>query len=625
MLQILRNQASSWIVKILLGLLILSFGIWGINDIFLGERDPTVAKVGGVKITRSEVNDEIRQEINRLQPMFGGRLDRAEADRMGITNQVVENMVNRAAMSLGARDLGVTVSDQQVARRIRSDKTFFNARNQFDRNIFTQVLSRAGMTENFYVSSLKRDLAAAEINGAISAATQVPSGMIDPLVRFRAERRVAKTVVVPAPPAKAIPDPSPADVEAYYKANKQRFMAPPLRNVTYIHLDPKVMAKEIQVSDHRIKKGYKDRLDQFTTPSRRKLEQVVFEKKENAETAEKAIKAGKSLAEAAKAAGKKTKPVELGWIGEKDILPELSKPVFALEKGQTSQPIKTALGWHIVHVLDVQKRSVKPLSEVRDKVKNEIAEHDAEDAIYGMINKVEDALAGGSSLEDVAKQLNLHAVHLPAIDSRGRNADGKQIEGLPSTSKFLQIAFQTPDGQESQLTETGRGGFFVLHVNSATPAKARPLDKIKNDVVAAWKAEKRADAAEKRANAIAEQVRKGEKLAAVAKKEKLDVNTSPEFTRLSHDSESGVPASLMDKLFTLKPGQVATGEGSGGYVVAELTSVREPSKKESEETADNLQQELHQGIAGDLFQQLIGAMRKRYDIEIHRNVLHEGP
>ena len=173
MLQALRNQASSWVIKILLGFLILSFAIWGINDVFLGERDPVVAKVGSVKMTRSQVNDEIREEVNRLQPLFGGRLNRAEADRMGITGQVLENIVNRAAVSQGANDLGIAISDQLVARRIQSDATFFNSRGEFDRSIFAQVLSRAGMNEAYYVASLKRDMASSEINRALASTVTV--------------------------------------------------------------------------------------------------------------------------------------------------------------------------------------------------------------------------------------------------------------------------------------------------------------------------------------------------------------------------------------------------------------------------------------------------------------------
>lgn len=622
MLQALRNQVSSWVVKILLGFLILSFAVWGVNDIFLGERDPVVAEVGDIKITRSQVEDEIREELNRLQPLFGGRLDRTQAERMGITDQVLNNMIARAAMAQGARDLGITVSDEQVARRIRGDETFFSARGQFDRNVFAQVLSRAGMNEDFYVASLKRDLAAAEISAAIQGAAQAPATIVDPLVEYRAERRVAKSVQVPAPSADGIADPSPAEVDSFYRENPDLFMAPPTRDVTYIHLDPAAMAKEIQISEERLKQGYEERLDQYTTRNQRQLEQVVFQDQQAAQTVSQALQDGTSLAEAAKTADKA--PVQLGWIEKTDILPELADPVFSLQKGQTSQPIKTPLGWHIVRVTDVREGNVKPFSEVRDELRQTIAEREAMDAIYGMINQVEDALAAGGSMEDAARQLNMKAVRLPAITQRGHNADGEPIEGLPGRSEFLQTAFETSVGQDSQLAETQGGGFFVLHVNGETPAKPRLLEDIRADVVTAWKAEQRAKKAEERATAILERLKNGEKLEAVAGAENLEVKTSPPFTRLTHDAESGLPPALMDQLFKARVGEAAKAASEGSQMVAVLSEVREPSQKEKAETAESLREELTEGIAGDLFQQLVGSMRERYEIEVNRNVIRGG-
>ncbi len=624
MLQTLRNQASSWVIKILLGFLILSFAAWGIGDIFLGDRDPAVAKVGGIKLTRSQVNDEIREEMNRLQPMFGGRLDRPEADRMGITSQVLQNMINRTAVSLGANDLGITVSDQQVARRIQSDETFFNSRGQFDRAIFQQVLSRAGMSEGYYVASLKRDLAGAEIAGAIHAAVEVPDAITAPLVKFRSERRVAKAITVPDAPAGKIPDPTDAQVQTYYKANPQRFMAPPLRDVTFINLDPAAMAKDFKVSEERLKQGYQDRLDEFTTQDRRQVEQVVFRSEKAAEAAAKEIAAGKSLAQAAKEDGKPVKPVKLGWIAKADMLPELAGPVFALKKGEATKPIKTALGWHIVRVTDVEPGRVKPLSEVREQVRREVAQREASDAIYGLTNKLDDALAGGATLAEAAKNLGLTAVHVPALDARGRDASGNPVDGLPKGPLFLQTAFQTSNGQDSQIVDAQNGGFFVLHVNGVTPSKVRPLDAVKGDVVAAWKADQRAHAAELRAKAILDRLKNGDKLAAVAKAEKLAVTTTPAFTRLTHDSEAKLPAALMDKLFTLKVGEAAMAEGNKGYTVAVLDEIRPPSDKEKSDTADALTDEVRQGLAGDLFQEFVGALRSRYSITVNAGVLKEG-
>jgi peptidyl-prolyl cis-trans isomerase D len=623
MLQALRNQASSWVIKILLGLLIVSFAIWGINDIFFGERDPAVAEIDGVKLTRSQVSEAVRDEVNRLQPLFGGRLDRDEAMRMGVTAQVLDSMIDRTVVMLAAREMGIAVSDEMVAQRITSDRTFFNARGQFDRSIFFQALSRAGMTEEYYVTALKRDLTAAQLNQAVEANTIAPSAMIDPLVRFRSEKRLAASVVVPAGPAEAVAEPTPAEIEAFYEANAARFRAPEYRDVTYLDLNPSLMADEIRVSEERLQQAYQERIDQFTTRDRREIEQVVFRTEAAARAAAQALKSGKSLAEAATEDGKPLSPVNLGWLEKSDMLPELAGPAFELAEGQFAGPLKTALGWHVIRVKGAQEGRVQPMEEVRDQLRREIATREASEAIYALTNRIEDALAAGNSLEQIAGQLNLKARRIPAIDSRGRDAQGEPLENLPKGGDFVRAAFETSEGQDSQLTETEGGGFFILHVNKVTPASVRPLDRIREGITVAWKEEARVKASERRAAAILDRLGKGEKIEDIARAEKLKVTTSEPFTRLTHDAESGLPAALMDKLFGLKPGEAAMAEGPGGFVVAVLAEIRPPSQREVSEAAAAIDDELRQAIAGDLFQQFVGALRTRFSIKTYPAVLRE--
>lgn len=623
MLQALRDQTSSWVIKILLGLLVLSFAIWGINDVFLGERDPVVVKVGDMKLARSQVNDEIREEMNRLQPMFSGRLDRAEADRMGITGQVVENIVNRAAVSQGAADLGITISDQMIAQRIQSDATFFNSRGQFDRAIFAQVLSRAGMTEGYYVSNLKRDLAAAEINRAISGAVPVPEMLVDPLVRFRSERRIARTVQLPLVAQSAIAEPTAAEIESYYKANTQRFMAPQLRDVTWIELDPGALAAETAIAEDRLRKAYDERKDEFATHDRREVEQVVFRTEAAAAQASGQIAAGKSLADAAKAVDAKLKPVSLGWIERKDALPELVDRIFALKKGEISKPLKSALGWHIVAIRNAEAGRQRSFAETREQIRKELASREALDAILAVTNKIEDALASGATIEETARQFNLKSHRATSLDSRGRNQASEAVDGLPKSGNFLRVAFETADGQDSPLTETQNGGFFILHVNKVTPPAVRPLDAVRADVVKVRKAEARAKATQARARIILDKIKSGQKIDGIAKAEKLALKTTPAFTRLTHDAESGLPAALMDQMFSLKVGEAAMAEGDTGYVVAVLTAIRAPSEKEKSEAANALREEMRQGIAGDLFQQFVGALRARYSVTVKTELLRE--
>jgi peptidyl-prolyl cis-trans isomerase D len=622
MLQALREKASSWVIKILLGLLIVAFAIWGINDVFLGERDPAVAKVGSVKIARSQVDEALRNELNRLRPVLGN-IDRDAALRMGLTNQVLTRLVNRTAVNVAAEDLGIVASDQMVNRNIRSDPRFLDRSGKFSRTLFYQTLSGANMAEGFYVSSLKQSLPSEHLNRAVSGNIPVPKSLINPLTRFRSEQRTARTVLVPPEPLGKAREPKKEEVDAYYKANKSGFMAPEYRDVTFVHLDPAELAKEIRVAEEKIKESYAQRMDEFTLRDRRKVAQVVFRTEAAAKAASAVIKSGKSLAEAAKEKGKTLKVVKLGWVEQKDLFTDLAKPVFALKKGTTSGVLKSPLGWHIVTVEDSEKGRVKPLSEVREQVRAGLAAEDAQNSIFKLANQLEDSLAAGADIKAAAAKLNVKAINVPALDSQGLGRDGKAVAKLPVGGNFLRTASEVADGETSTLMETQAGGFYILVVNKVTPPKVKPLKEIRSVAVMTWKAEQQAQAASKRAKAIVARLKKGDKLEAIAKDEKLEVKTSPAFTRLAHEAQSGVPGALNEKLFTLKVGDSAMAESAKGYVVGVLASVSAGAGKEKTAVEKGVLEEIRQGLTADLSAQLVDAFRQRFTIKTYPDLLRD--
>ena len=622
MLQVLREKASSWVIKILLGLLIVAFAIWGINDVFLGERDPAVAKVGSIKIARSQVDEALRDELNRLRPVLGN-IDRDAALRMGLTNQVLTGLVNRTAVNVAAADMGIVASDQMVNRNIRSDRRFLDQSGKFSRSLFYQTLSGANMAEGFYVSSLKQSLPAEHLNRAVSGNIPVPKALVDPLTRFRSEQRTARTVLVPPEPLGKAREPKKEEIDAYYKANKAGFMAPEYRDVTFVHLDPKELAKEIRVADEKIKESYAQRIGEFTLRDRRKVAQVVFRTEAAAGAASAAIKSGKSLAEAAKEKGKTRKIVKLPWVELKDLPPDIAKPVFALKKGATSGVLKSPLGWHIVTIEDSEKRRVKPLSEVREQVRAGLAAEEAQNSIFKLANQLEDSLAAGADINAAAAKLNVKAINVPALDSQGLGPDGKAVAKLPIGGNFLRTASEVGDGETSTLMETQGGGFYILVVNKVTPPKVKPLKEVRSVAVMTWKAEQQAQAAMKRAQAIVARLKKGNKLDAIAKDEKLEVKTSPAFTRLTHEAQSGVPEALNEKLFTLKVGDSAMAESAKGYVVGVLASVSAGAGKDKTAIEKGVLQEIRRGLAADLSAQLVEAFRQRFTIKTYPNLLRD--
>lgn len=620
MLQSMRQHATSWVVKILFGLLILSFGLWGINDIFLGERDPTVATVAGTKIPLSQLNDGVKQEIERFQPIFGGSLDSQQAKQLGLVDQALERLIDRAVFNKAANDLGLAVGDQMVLRHIQNEPAFRNALGQFDRSYLQQVLMANNLTEERYVALLRRDLATRQLAGVVGIDAPVPTVLTESLHRYREESRIADTVVVPANAATTPPPPDEATLAEYYKANSDRFMAPEYRSVSYVAIDPAALAEEIEVSDERLRSEYAARINDFTLRERRDVDQLVLRDEGDAKRIADLMGQGRSLDAAIKESKVSTQIIKLGWVERADLLGEIAAPVFALKAGQHSAPLKSPLGWHIVRVNGAEEGRVRSFEEVRDQLRKDVAGREAGDAAHNLSIKLEDALAGGASLEEAANQIGMKVAKVPPVDSNGLTEAGKAAPSLPPDAVFLRTVFATPENQESTMLELANNVFAVLHVDKVQPAAAKPLEQIKNDIIASWQDEQRRATAEKRAQALLDKVKGGQTLAAAAAADKLAVKTTPAFTRATHESEAGLPEAIKADVFSLQPGEAVIGESREGYVVAVLKEVR-PAPALADEARSRLGDQLAQSIAGDLLDQFAGALRQRYDVEIERSVI----
>ncbi len=622
MLQALRQKASSWVVKILLGLLIASFAIWGINDIFLGERDPTVAKVGSIKIVSSQLNELFRDEMTRMAPMFGGRLNREMARQIGLLDRALYGLIDRAVYSLGSADLGIAVSDKLIRQEIHQESSFRNRRGEFDPTIFRQVIRSNDMNEEGYVNTLRQGLARTYLTAAITAHAGVPSRMLNQLYNFRNERRSAEYVKVANASVTGITAPDEAAIAAFHKSHSANFMAPEFRSVSFVNLDPNILAEDVEISDDKLRKEYEDRIGEFTIRGRRKVEQIVFKTEATAKRASDLLREGAKFAAVGASVGEKSAAVvSLGWQIQAEMVPETAKPTFALANGGITKPIKSPLGWHLVRVSGSKKGRVKSFDEVRAQLKKSIAVESATEAIYRLANRFEDALAGGSSIEEAAGRHSLKAVKIDAVDARGRGRSGVKVKGLPSGDGFLRTMMSTPELQESQLTESTEGGYFLLRVNKIIPPELKPLTEVRNQVIKAWQQDRRAQVASKRAQAILDRIKGGENLEVVAKAEKLALKKVPSFTRNGGGATTnGLTPALVAKLFSLKPGEAGLAPTGDGFVVAVLKDIKRADAS-AKKAKDELRKALENGLAADLLGQFTGALREQFGVEINQKTI----
>lgn len=611
------------IVGVLFSMLIVSFAIWGIGPIFRqGGRLLPLAEVGPVRIMPQEFQEQYNRELRRLQTVLQTELDPQSARERGIPQLVVQNMVGRILFDLAAQDAGIAISDSVVRQAIVNNPNFRNNQGQFDRNLFQNLLYNAGYSEDRFLALTRDELARAQVTEAITVGATVPSQLLDMLYRYRNERRVAEMLAVPASSINDIPSPTEEELKAHHEDHADAFTAPEYRAATAVLIQPQQLVADIKVPEDKLKTEYEARIGEFRIPEQRTLHQILLPDEASATRAKDMLSKGESFEDVAKAVTGKP-PLDLGTVKQADIgTDELGASAFELEEGSYSAPIHGPLGWHIIQAVKIIPGYTKTLDEVKNKLSHDIALREASDAVFDIGNKLQDALGGGASLEEAAKKLNLKAVKTDLVDNKGNGADGKLVQNLPKSPKFLSTAFSSEAGRESDLIDDDQGGYFILRVDKIVPSHLRPLAEVRDKVLAEWQAEARRKAAEKIAGTLLEKAKGGASLADLAKSGGYAVSTTKPFTRTGQGAEAELPPALVASLFASKVGDATMAPSQQGAMVAKLTEIRPVDAKANAAALSTLRDQLGGALAGDLLNEFANALRDRYGVEINNDVIN---
>lgn len=618
MLDSFRNASKFWVVKLLLVLVALSFVAFGVGDVTgLFGRGPAI-EVGGTPITAAEVNAEFKREVERLQPMFGGKLTREDAKKLGLMDRTIDSMITRHLIGEAANRLGLTISNEFAVARITEDPAFRNQLGLFDRDQMRRALGRAGISETDFMKEEKRNLIRSQMSEGLSGGLTAPKVLVDPLVRWREERRIAETVIVRDESVALPPPPDAATLEQYYKDHTNSFMAPEFRSLTVLLVRPTDVAAEIEVTETMVTEAYQARLNEFVTPERRQIQQVVLADEANAAKAAELVKAGKDLTGLAKELGGSV--VDLGTVEKADLPDELADAVFTARSGAITAPIRTALGWHVAKIGQITPGHTRQLAEVKAQIEQDLRHDKALDRLSELGNKVEDALGGGATLEETASQHNLKVVRIPAIDAQGNGPNGKPVADAPKVETFLDVAFHTDQGTESQLTEIGNDGYFLTRVDQVTAPQPKALAEVRPQVIADWQAEYRHQQAEATARKLAAELKSAEPAAKVAAAYGLKTDTTTAFTREGAEAAK-LPGSIVAELFRDQPGAVAVGATQGGWIVARLTKVVPFDPAQQEQAMQGATRRISATLSGDLVEQYIAALNSSLGVKVDRSQL----
>ena len=621
MLQAIRSRAGSYVVKGLFALLILTFGIWGIGDIFRTRgADTVVATVGDQSIRAEELQTALRRALEQLSARFGNAIDLQQAKQLGLVDQTLGQLIDRSLIDQEAARLKLDISDDLIRNVITANPSFRGSDGRFDRSVFGAVLAANNLTEDQYVALLRHDIPRNDLLHAVTAGAAAPQPTVDLLYQYRNEKRSADIVALPTAAAPDVGQPNEDELKAFYEKHPDLFRAPEYRGFTLVSLDPSDIAKDIEIPEAKLKEEYDQRQDELQIPERRDVEQILAPSEEKAKEAEAALAAGKDWQEVATTiAGQNSDTIDLGLMRREEMPSALGEVAFELPLNKPSEPVKTPLGWHILRVVKIEPPVTQTFDEAKPKLEADLAHQEAVDRIYKVANKADDALAGGATLSDAAAKFGLKATTVEAVDTGDHDPQDKPVTLPVSASDVLKLAFATDQGQTSRVTETPDGAIFALHVDKVIPSQVKPLDEVKDKAVAAWQTERRREIVAKQAEELAAAVTPETRLAAVASEKGLKATTSPPFTR-HPENDGAVPPALVGKLFAAKQGEVVTASDAAGAYVAQLDEVQRPDNV-SQTAAAALSHELDTAQQVDLAEEFTRALRTHFPVDIRREAL----
>ncbi len=622
MMQAIRGRVGSIVVKILFGLLIVSFGLWGIADYAQDKptQDSVIATVGDQSIRAADLQKAIEPALERMRTQFGSGIDSQQLKQLGVVDTLLSQLIDRSLLDQEAKRLGLEVSDDVIRGAIYDNPAFRGPDGKFDRRMFTQVLSMNRLSEEQLVARLRHDIPRADLVQAITAGVSAPQPVVDVLYRYRHEKRVADIVSFSVSAIADTGPPSEADLTQFHEAHSDLFRAPEYRAFTVASLSPADMKQAAEIPEDKLRKEYELRKDDYESLEQREIQQILSPSEAKANEAAAAVASGKEWKEVATSiAGQDPETVELGLLNRKEIPQELGDIAFELPLNEVSRPIKTPLGWHILRIVRIEPAAAQGFDDVKAKLAVEMQLQDAADRLSKLGNQADDALAGGGKLDEVAAKYGLTLTSVAAVDETGHDPDGKPVTLPVVPDEILKSAFATGPGETGRVADTQDGSVFAIRVDKVTPPQTRPLAEVKDKAIAGWQAEQKRQAATKQAEDLAALANAETSLAKAAGDKGLTLLAAVSLTRAAQPGQR-VPAALVAKLFAAKPGDVVTVSDASGAHTAQLKDIQAPeaiSEAEAAKLADQLVAEAKLDIAGEFTQ----ALRRRFPVEIKRTEL----
>ncbi len=591
-----------WIIMILLFVGLLGFGTGG-----LGGNIRSLGTVGDKDVSIAAYQNGLNQQLRAFEAQTGQRVTFSEARQLGIDQAVLQQLIAERTLDHEVTELGISVGDERVREEVLRVPAFQDLSGNFDREGYRLTLERSGLTEADFEASIRDEVARTLLQGAVVGGVPAPDAYADTIINFMAETRDITYAPVTADMLTApLPGPTDADLQSFYDANPDLFTAPESRDITYVWMTPEMIQDGITVDEEELRALYDTRLADFIRPERRLVERLVYVGETPAAEAIARIANGEADFDSLVAErGLSLSDVDMGDVAQDD-LGAAGEAVFAAVPGDVVGPFNTSLGPALFRMNAVLAATEIPFEEAREDLNMELSAQRAIRQIDAASEGINDLIAGGATLEDLAAQTDLT---LGTIAWTPETQDG-----IAAYDNFRAAAAAASEGGFPTLEGLADGGIFALRLDSVTPPAVRPFEDVRDAVTAAWSAQNTQDAVLVEAESLAAQV------SPLTSFETLGLTPIEADTLTRTTFVEGTPEGFLTQIFEMEVSEVRVIDNEDGALIVRLDRTAAPDP-ENPQVAAQLEQagaQGAQGIAQDIFDAFNAAVQTRTDVSINQ-------
>ncbi|HKI62404.1 MAG TPA: SurA N-terminal domain-containing protein [Mariprofundaceae bacterium] len=633
MLETMRNQAQSWLAKLILGGIALSFVLWGIGDYFLGGRIEPIAEIDGQQIEAGEFYQAYERQLNSYRSMLGKQFNKDMIASLGIKESTLQTLINRRLMLDAAHDLHLTAPESVVFASISSNPAFQEA-SGFDPQryrILTRNMGYASAQD--YENELRLNVMVDGLQKAIMDSARVSDREIRD--RFNSEYQQRELAAIIVDPDTLLDKVSvdEAAAKAWYESHKNNYRSPLRIGLNVVDINPADIAKDLSVDDADIKAAYEERKSSFSEPEERRAQQILItvnndatdaareEARKKIEAALARIKGGESFEQVAKAMSEDSnaeKGGDLGWFKQGTMVPEFDLTAFAMKKGAISDIIETQFGYHLIHLTDIKPARVKPLAEVREQIRADLLNAQARDEAYKLSQSLDDALGQEDSLKAAAESLNMKVHTIQPVSQHEAVA-----EPLLADARIRNKAFSTLPGQPVDIEESSDGHFIALQVTQRIEPDTLPFAQVAKQVMD----DARRAAAHTKALQMAEEIRQSSgtrSMDVLAQKYgQAKYVSKPVRKNGAGDNAAWLTPDVLQRAFVTAPSTwVDTSfDVPQGIAVVRVEKVIDAAESEFEAQKEALRKEVLRSKGAVRFARWMASLRDQHEIITHPGAL----